>query len=85
MAAPLSPLQPDGAVEEALDRLSLNDTNDAAKLDRPRGVIAVAGLQDVVESLRELIGMWRVRCFAAKPSITSTCLCVCNTIRYPIS
>ena len=43
-------------IERALDRLSLSDAQFQSDAGQPRGVPEVAGLQDVVESLRELIG-----------------------------
>lgn len=44
-------------VVEGLSRLSITETEGQALAGSAQDVSAVAGLEDVVESLRELIGM----------------------------
>ena len=54
MAAALTMSHSHNSIERALDRLSINDAHDGKH--RVDNLPVVAGLQDVVESLRELIG-----------------------------
>lgn len=71
---------PHDSIQRALDRLSINDAHDGKHCIDNLSV--VAGLQDVVESLRELIGaqvtLCRVhdasqRCMSAVSFIQATC------------
>lgn len=52
----LTTLQSGETIERALDRLSLSDAQVQSDAGQPPDVPEVAGLQDVIESLRELIG-----------------------------